>query len=124
MPRLLVIDDEPRVGEALRFALARHGFSVTQETAGEAGVGRARRDLPDCILLDVTLGAEDGLDRCRSLKADPITAAIPIILLSGRADPGAVARGLAAGADDYVSKPFTSAELRARIERQLRGRER
>jgi DNA-binding response OmpR family regulator len=124
MPRLLLIDDEPRVGQALRFALGRHGFTVVQETTGDAGVEAARGVSPDCILLDVTLGPEDGLERCRSLKADPVTASIPVILLSGRADPASVARGLEAGADDFVPKPFTSAELRARIDSQLRRGER
>lgn len=123
MPRVLVVDDERRVGEALQFALGRHGFTISQEMTGDAAAGRARREAPDCILLDVSLGSEDGVERCRLLKADPVTAAIPVILLSGKADPESIARGLDAGADDYITKPFTPAELRARVERHLRRRE-
>lgn len=117
---ILLIDDEARVGGALRFALAPHGFTVDQETGAVAGEERARRQRPDCILLDVSLGNADGLEVCRRLKADPATAAIPLLLLTGHVDAGSVARGLEAGADDYVSKPFTARELRARIDAHLR----
>lgn len=120
MKEVLLIDDEVRVGDALRFALVPHGFAVEQETTAAAGEEHARGRLPACILLDVSLGDADGLDLCRRLKADPATAAIPVLLLTGHVDAAAVARGLEAGADDYVSKPFTARELRARIESHLR----
>ena len=120
MPTILLIDDEPRVGAALRFALEPHGFSVEQEVAAGAGRQHVRDHPPDCILLDVTLGAADGLELCRDIKADPTSRSIPLLLLTGHVDAAAVARGLEAGADDYVSKPFTARELRARVESHLR----
>lgn len=98
-------------------------MTVTQELLGDEGEERARQDQPDCILLDVGLAGEDGIVRCRALKADPRTAAIPVILLSGRADAASIARGLEAGADDYITKPFTPAELRARIGSHVRRRD-
>jgi DNA-binding response OmpR family regulator len=122
MTSILLIDDEERVGGALRFALSSHGYEVVQERDARAGLERVRSAAPDCVLLDVDLGGDDGLDCCRTLKSDPTTSAIPVILLSGLVDPASMARGLAAGADDYIGKPFTPAVLRARIESQLRRR--
>jgi DNA-binding response OmpR family regulator len=120
MATVLLIDDEARVGAALRFALSPHGVTVVQETTAGAGVERARRDQPDCILLDVDLGGDDGLAVCRQLKADAQTSRIPVVLLSGLVDAAATARGFEAGANDYVPKPFTPRELHARIQAQLR----
>lgn len=121
MAKLLLIDDEARVGAALRFALGPHGDDIVQEQTAAAGVERARALRPDCILVDVDLGAGgSGLEVCRQLKGDPETATIPVIMLSGLVDPGSTARGLEAGADDYVAKPFTSHELRARISSHIR----
>ncbi|MGH7686904.1 MAG: response regulator transcription factor [Candidatus Dormibacteria bacterium] len=120
--RVLLIDDEPRVGDALRFALERHGVAVTQELTGADGQESARREPPDAILLDVGLSGEDGIDRLRALKADPETQSIPVIMLSGRVDAASIAIGLEAGAEDYITKPFTPAELRARISHHVRRR--
>ena len=111
------------MGAALRFALEPHGFHVEQETTAASGEARARDAPPDCVLLDVSLDDADGLDVCRRLKADAATAAIPVLLLTGHVDPASIARGLEAGADDYVLKPFTPRELRARIEAHLRRAE-
>lgn len=119
MTDILVIDDEPRVGAALRFALAPHGFSVHQEVSAVAALKRVTKVRPDCILLDVGLQDADGLELCREIKASA-AAQVPLLLLTGRVDAASVARGLEAGADDYVSKPFTARELRARIEAHLR----
>jgi len=120
MPAVLLIDDELRVGDALRFALEPHGFTIAQELTAASGHETARRLGPDCILLDVTLSEEDGLDACRRLKSDPATSSIPVLMLTGRVDPASTASGLEAGADDYLAKPFTPRELRARIDAQLR----
>jgi DNA-binding response OmpR family regulator len=120
MTTVLLIDDEARVGAALRFALSPHDVAVVQETTAAAGVDRARSEQPDCILLDVDLGGADGLAVCRLLKSDAQTARIPVLLLSGLVDAAATARGFEAGADDYVPKPFTPRELHARIQAQLR----
>lgn len=108
------------MGAALRFALEPHGFHVEQETTAASGEARARVAPPDCVLLDVSLDDADGLDVCRRFKADPATSGIPLLLLTGHVDPASVARGFEAGADDFVPKPFTPRELRARIEAHLR----
>jgi two-component system, OmpR family, alkaline phosphatase synthesis response regulator PhoP len=120
MATVLLIDDEARVGAALRFALSPYGIDVVQETQAAAGIERARSGAPDCILLDVDLGGEDGLATCRTLKGDPLTARIPVLMLTGMVDAAATASGFEAGADDYVPKPFTPRELHARIAAHLR----
>ncbi len=120
MATVLLIDDEARVGAALRFALSPHGIDVVHETTAAAGLERARQSAPDCILLDVDLGDSDGLEACRALKADARTARIPVVMLTGMVDAASTARGFEAGADDYVPKPFTPRELHARIAAHLR----
>jgi len=120
MATVLLIDDEARVGAALRFALQPRGIAVVQETSAAAGIARAQQDAPDCILLDVDLGADDGLAACRALKDDARTAHIPVVMLTGMVDAASTARGFEAGADDYVPKPFTPRELHARITAHLR----
>ncbi|MDE3074691.1 MAG: response regulator [Chloroflexota bacterium] len=122
MTRVLVVDDEPRVARAIEFALSNSDVELVSLTdpAQVESVAAAQR--PDAILLDIGLKTADGLELCRRLKADQRFRDIPVLLLSGQTDPGTKATGLAAGADDFVGKPFVPTELLARINAQIRKR--
>jgi two-component system phosphate regulon response regulator PhoB len=120
---LLLIDDEPRVARALQFAVAGRDVRVSTIRV-PADLARQVQDAsPDAILLDVGLGDASGLDLCRQLKGDARTKSIPLLILSGQTDARTKAASFAAGADDFIAKPFVPTELLARVEAQLaRGR--
>jgi DNA-binding response OmpR family regulator len=120
----LLIDDEPRVSRALAYALA--DTSLEFQTASDALNldALASPTLPDVVLLDIALAGQDGLEVCRQLRADPRFRDVPVLLLSGQTDAETKRAGFAAGADDFVPKPFVPDELVARIDAQLRRRER
>src|SRR5688500_9975003 len=113
MTRLLVVQDDPSIGMALEDDLAGEGYSLTLLTDGEAAVERARTGEFDVILLDVMLPKKDGFEVCRELRRDGIRT--PIILLTARTQEAEKILGLELGADDYVTKPYSPRELRARI---------
>ncbi len=116
----MVIDDEPRVARALEFALANSDLQLVPVTDPSQVEALASANPPDAILMDIGLKTMDGLELCRRLKSDARFGGIPIVLLSGQTDAGTKAAGLAAGADDFVAKPFVPTELVARINAQLR----
>lgn len=111
MTKVLVADDERDMRTLIRFPLSRRGVTVVEATNGVEVVEAARRELPDLILLDVTMPGLDGYAACRELRADDATRAIPIVFLSARAQAADVEAGLAAGASGYLTKPFQTAEL-------------
>ncbi|MHB8618227.1 MAG: response regulator [Chloroflexota bacterium] len=125
MLRIALIDDEPRVRRALDFAFAGQDVEVLPIEPFAQAAEILRRDLPDAILLDISLGAAgspgamSGLDVCASIKAAPDLRTLPLLLLSGQTDPATKAAGLAAGADDFVAKPFVPVELLARVRAQV-----
>ncbi|MGY1744100.1 response regulator transcription factor [Blastococcus sp. SYSU D00695] len=115
-PRVLVADDEEDIRGLVRLAVRRAGCTVVAEAAdGRAALDAARTHLPDLAVLDVTMPGATGLEVCTALRADAATAAVPVLLLSAGASADDVARGLAAGADSYLAKPFTVAGLVARV---------
>jgi two-component system alkaline phosphatase synthesis response regulator PhoP len=117
---ILVIDDEKDLIELVGYNLEKEGFAVRSALNGEAGLARAKSDLPDLVLVDVMMPGMDGLEVCRRLRSDTKTASIPIIMLTARsAEPDRVV-GLELGADDYVTKPFSPRELAARVKAVLR----
>ena len=121
MPRVLLIDDEPRVSRALEYALAGTDLEVEAVTdATQLDPAHA----PDVILLDIALGRYDGLQVCRQLRADPRFSDLPLLLLSGQTDAATKRAGFEAGADDFISKPFVPDELVARIDAHIRRRQR
>jgi DNA-binding response OmpR family regulator len=120
MLRVLLIDDEPRVARALEFAVSRRDVELTTIPSPDEIVKHVRAAAPDVILLDLALGGDDGLAVCRQLKSDNQLAAIPILILSGQTDAATKAASFAAGADDFVSKPFVPTELLARIDARVR----
>ncbi len=117
---ILIVEDEAPLVELLRYNLERAGYRVSAAGDGEAAMRAIDEDRPDLVLLDWMLPLMSGIEVCRQLRRAPGTANIPIILLTARGEEHDRVRGLDAGADDYVSKPFSPAELIARIRAVLR----
>lgn len=109
--RVLVAEDQASLRLLLTATLQRADLGVTTVADGHAALEAARRDRPDLLLLDVGLPKLDGYDVCRRLKATPETANITVVLVTARGQPQERATGLAAGADDYLVKPFSPAQL-------------
>jgi len=120
--QILVIEDEEDIVELIRYNLVQNGFRVTAATTGDEGLRQARNRIPDAIVLDLMLPGLDGMEVCRELRRDDRTAAIPLIILTARAEEPDVIAGLELGADDYMAKPFSPRELVARVRALLRRR--
>jgi DNA-binding response OmpR family regulator len=118
MPRILIIEDELAIVLSLEEDLRRQGYETAVATDGEHGIARGKERQWDVILLDVMLPKIDGFDVCAELRRAGVTT--PIILLTARSQEAEKVLGLESGADDYVTKPFSLRELRARIRAQLR----
>lgn len=118
--RILVVDDEPAILDAVTYALRREGYDVAQEVDGAAALERARAEAFDVIVLDLMLPRVPGLEIARRLRAD---SAVPILMLTAKAAEVDRVVGLELGADDYLTKPFSMAELIARVRALLRRRE-
>lgn len=121
--RVLVVEDEPDVLQLIRVNLVKEGYEVVPAINGVEALKRAKDSNPDIVLLDIMLPEFDGWDVCRRLKQEAATHAIPIIIVTGRAEEKDKVLGLELGADDYVTKPFSPRELIARIRAVLRRRE-
>ncbi len=119
-PSLLVVEDEQDLLEVLRFSLSREGFSVRTAENGEDAIRLVRQQMPDLIVLDLMLPTIDGLAVCRAIRSTEKTRDIPIVMLTARGEEADIVRGLEAGADDYVTKPFSPKVLIARIHAVLR----
>jgi two-component system phosphate regulon response regulator PhoB len=122
MPAVLVVEDEPSIQELISVGLTRHGHAVRRAANAEEAMREVHAALPDVILLDWMLPDLSGPDITRRLRADPRTREVPIIMLTARAGEDDKVQGLASGADDYVTKPFSPRELEARIQAVLRRR--
>jgi len=113
------VDDNSELLELLRLGLKHAGFGVVTAANGLEALQKARSAVPDVIVLDLVLPELDGFAVCETLKKDPATAAIPIIVLTGLSSEFTRYAGLEAGADQYVTKPVTPAELVSKIEHCL-----
>lgn len=118
--RILVVEDEADLLEAIRFNLERHHYTVMTATDGQAAIDVATRERPDLVLLDLLLPRVNGRDVTVALKNNPATKAIPIIMLTALSAENDVVLGLQIGADDYVTKPFSVDVLLARVAAVLR----
>jgi DNA-binding response OmpR family regulator len=117
VPRILVVEDDPRVRSALLRALDERGYAATAAATGMAGLDAAMRDRPDLMVVDLGLPDVDGKEMLRMLRAVSTT---PVIVATAREDEGEIVRALDAGADDYLVKPFGADQLDARIRAVLR----
>lgn len=120
MAKILIVEDMESVVTLLRSLLEREGFQVTAAQDGLEALDAVRRDKPDLVLLDLILPGLDGLEVCRRIRHDPLTAHLPIIILSGKEEEADKVIGLEIGADDYITKPFQANELIARVKGRLR----
>lgn len=122
MSKILVIDDEPWLREMIRLALEQQDYEVVEANDGSEGSAKARELLPDLILCDIKMNnqADAGYTTLSKLREDPVTAAIPFILMTGFADSAGMRHGMELGADDYLPKPFKVDELYATVNTRLR----
>jgi len=117
---ILVVEDEEDILEVIRFNLLREGFKVESALTGEDAVLKAKKNIPDLILLDLLLPRMDGLEVCKTLKMNPSTSHIPIIMLTAKSEDADIVAGLELGADDYITKPFSPRVVIARVKAVLR----
>ena len=119
-PTILLVEDEAALITLLRYNLEKEGFRLVEAHDGEEALVVAKEEQPDLILLDWMLPLLSGLHVCRQLRREPATRETPIILLTARSEETDKVRGLESGADDYITKPFSPAELLARVRAVLR----
>ena len=118
--KVLVIEDESDILEVIQYNLEREGHKVIACRDGEEGLSRIRTENPDLVILDLMLPGIDGVEVCQRVKSDPVTNAIPIIMVTAKGEEADVVLGLGIGADDYIAKPFSPKERVARIQVVLR----
>lgn len=119
-PLILLVEDEPAQREVMAYNLAAEGYRLALAGDGEEALLLVQESPPDLIVLDWMLPGLSGIELCRRLKARPATRAIPLIMLTARSDESDLLRGLETGADDYMTKPYSVAELIARIHAHVR----
>jgi DNA-binding response OmpR family regulator len=122
LSKVLVVDDDTDICELIGFKLISMGHEVITEHDGVGGLAAARAERPDVVLLDWMMPRLTGPEVCVEMRSDPATADIPVVLLTARAQRADIQQGLAAGANDYISKPFSPRELGARVDALLNGR--
>ena len=121
MDKIVIIEDDPGIRTVLRLALKGAGFTdVIAEERGDKGLEIVLREHPALVILDLMLPGMDGLAVCREIRRTPAVAATPIVMLSAKSTEEDIVRGLELGADDYVTKPFSPAELTARVDALMR----
>jgi DNA-binding response OmpR family regulator len=119
-PRILIVEDDPDIAELVARYLTKAGFTAERVASGRDALGAITTNLPDLLVLDLMLPHVDGLEVCRAIRANPAWAALPIIMVTARAEETDRIIGLDIGADDYLSKPFSPNELVARIRALMR----
>ena len=116
MTTILVVDDEPPIVDLVRFTLEDADVRVVEASDGAEALVVAKRTIPDLVLLDVHMPHLDGFEVCRQLRSEPALARIPIVMLTASGQEADRARGRAAGADEYLTKPFSPLALLALVE--------
>jgi two-component system, OmpR family, alkaline phosphatase synthesis response regulator PhoP len=117
--RILIADDEENIVISLEFLMKREGFEVSIAQDGEQAVEKIRAEKPDLVLLDVMMPKKSGFEVCQEVRADPALRSVRILMLTAKGRETEVAKGLALGADSYVTKPFSTKELVERIRGML-----
>jgi len=118
--KIVVVEDEADILEVINYNLSKEGFDVSSSTNGLEGLAFVQKEIPDLVLLDLMLPGMDGIEICRTLKADSVTRSISIIMVTAKGEESDIVLGLGIGADDYVLKPFRPRELIARVKSVLR----
>jgi DNA-binding response OmpR family regulator len=119
--RVLIADDEPNIVISLEFLMKREGYAVSVARDGVQALEAIQRDKPDLVLLDVMMPGKSGFEVCQAVRADEALAGVKIVLLTAKGRDSDVAKGTALGADAYVTKPFSTKELAARVRELLGG---
>jgi DNA-binding response OmpR family regulator len=121
---ILVVDDDLRTLKLVGLVLDQQGYDVVAAQSGEDGLEKARAETPDLIILDILMPGLDGYKVAQRLRADRVTARVPILMLTAKSDLDDRVTGFEVGADDYLTKPFHRDELVSRVESVLRLAER
>ena len=117
--KVLVVDDDPEIVTFLSTLLELEGIESSVATSAAAALEQLAQARPDLVLLDIAMPDRDGIDLCKELKRDPRTAEVPVFVVSARPGKDVVERALAAGAEEFIRKPFENAELISRIRDRL-----
>ncbi len=117
--KILIVDDEPNIVMSLEFLMKKEGFEVATATDGEQALEQVAAFAPDLLLLDVMMPKKSGFEVCEALRADPAHSGLLIVMLTAKGRETEVAKGLAIGADAYVTKPFSTKDLVARVRQML-----
>jgi phosphate regulon transcriptional regulator PhoB len=120
MKQIYIVEDEKDIVDLLQYNLEKEGYRVLSSLDGSEAIKRIPEKTPDLILLDLMLPGTDGLTVCRTLKNDPKTAHIPVVMLTAKGEESDKVVGLELGADDYITKPFSVKEVMARVKAVLR----
>ncbi len=115
MAKILIAEDEPDIRELVTFMLRFAGYEVLAAANGEDAVKTASREIPDLVLMDVRMPRMTGYDACRLMKANPDLRHVPVVFLSAKGQETEIQSGLDAGAEEYLLKPFSPAELTSRV---------
>lgn len=117
--KILIVDDEPNIIISLEFLMKKEGFEVAVAVDGDEALSKVASFGPDLILLDVMMPKKSGFEVCEALRAEPRNSALQIVMLTAKGRDTEVAKGLAIGADAYVTKPFSTKELVAKVKAML-----
>lgn len=117
--KILIIDDDPTICELIVTNLKQNGYTTVAAFSGETGIEAAKKDTPDCIILDWSLPGMDGMEVLKSLKEDDATQNIPVIMLTAKTEISHVSQSLSYGAKDFIVKPFEHDNLIERLEKVL-----
>ena len=117
--RILIADDEPNIVVSLEYLMKREGFEVTVVTDGEAALTALADNVPDLVLLDIMLPKKDGFEVCQQIRANPAWQAVKVVMLTAKGRDIEITKGLALGADAYMTKPFSIKELVLQIKQLL-----
>ncbi|HLO61647.1 MAG TPA: response regulator [Azonexus sp.] len=117
--KILIVDDEPNIVISLEFLMKKEGFEVAVAVDGEEALAKVDSFRPDLVLLDVMMPKKSGFEVCEALRADPAKAGLVVVMLTAKGRETEVAKGLAIGADAYVTKPFSTKDLVAKVKGML-----
>lgn len=117
--KILIVDDEPNIVISLEFLMKKEGFEIAVAVDGDEALAKVASFNPDLVLLDVMMPKKSGYEVCEALRADPARAGLKIVMLTAKGRDTEVAKGLAIGADAYVTKPFSTKDLVSRVREML-----